>query len=82
MANGPIGGQQALARRRARLLYLPPFSPDLSPSEPGWSTVKTALRAAKTRTRGALDTAIAAVRVTVSLADAWSWVKHCGYPLP
>jgi transposase len=27
------GSQQALARRRTRLLYLPPYSPDLSPME-------------------------------------------------
>jgi transposase len=49
------GIQQALARRRARLLYLPPYSPDLSPMELCLSQVKTALRAAKARTRMALD---------------------------
>jgi hypothetical protein len=43
--------------------------------------VKTALRQAKARTRGALDTAIAAAMRTVSLADAYGWFKYCGYPL-
>jgi transposase len=76
-----VGVQQALARRGARLLYLPPYSPDLSPIEPCWSKVKTGLRQAKARTREALDTAIADVMVTVSLADAWGWFKHCGYSL-
>ncbi len=80
-AHKAVGVQQALARRGARLLYLPPYSPDLSPIEPCWSKVKTALRKAKARTREALDTAIAAVMVTVSLADAWGWFKHCGYSL-
>ena len=80
-AHKAVGVQQALARRGARRLYLPPYSPDLSPIEPCWSKVKTALRAAKARTREALDTAIADVMVTVSLADAWGWFKHCGYPL-
>jgi transposase len=80
-AHKAIGVQQALARRGARLLYLPPYSPDLAPIEPCWSKVKTALRTAKARTRGALDTAIAAAMGTISLADAYGWFKHCGYPL-
>jgi transposase len=80
-AHNALGVQQAIARRGARVLYLPPYSPDLAPIEPCWSTVKTALRKAKARTRGALDTAMAAAMVTVSLADAWGWFKHCGYPL-
>jgi transposase len=80
-AHKAIGVQQALARRGARLLYLPPYSPDLAPIEPCWSKVKTALRTAKARTREALDTAIAAAMRTVSLADAYGWFKHCGYPL-
>jgi transposase len=76
-----VGVQQALARRGARLLYVPPYSPDLSLIEPCWLKVKTGLRQAKARTRDALDTAIADVMVTVSLADAWGWFKHCGYSL-
>jgi transposase len=80
-AHKALGVQQALARRGARLRYLPPYSPDLAPIEPCWSKVKTALRPAKARTRGALDTAIAAAIEMVSPADAWEWFKHCGYPL-
>jgi transposase len=81
-AHTAIGVQQALARRGARLLYWPPYSPDLAPIEPGWSTVQTALRQAKARPRGTLDTAIAAAMGTVSLAEAYGWFNHCGYPLP
>jgi transposase len=80
-AHKAVGVQQALARRGARLLYLPPYSPDRSPIEPCWSKVKTGLRKAKARTREALDTAMADVMVTVSLADASGWFKHCGYSL-
>jgi transposase len=80
-AHKAVGVQQAPARRGARLLYLPPYAPDLSPIEPCWSKVKTGLRTAQARTREALDAARAAVLVTVSLADAWGWFKHCGYPL-
>jgi transposase len=75
------GIQQMLARRRLRRLYLPPYSPDLAPIEPCWSKVKTALRRAKARTRGALDDAITSVLPTVTEADARGWFHHCGYAL-
>ena len=80
-AHKAVGVQQALARRGARLLYVPPYSPDLAPIEPCWSTVKTALRKAKARTREALETAIAGILVTITPADAWGWFRHCGYAL-
>ena len=40
-AHQAVGGQQALARRGARLRYLPPYAPARSPIEPWWSQVKT-----------------------------------------
>ena len=81
-AHKAVGVQQAIARRGARLRYLPPYSPDLSPIELCWAKLKTALRKAKARTRAALDGAIAEAMTTVSHTDVWGWFKHCGYPLP
>ena len=75
------GIQQMLARRRVRLLYLPPYSPDLSPIEPCWSKLKTALRRAKARPREALDTAITDALGTITAMDALGWFQHCGYAL-
>ena len=80
-AHKAVGIQQAIARRGARLLSLPPYSPDLSPIEPCWSKMKTALRKAKARTRAALDTAILGALVTVTSSDAQGWFRHCGYAL-
>jgi transposase len=71
----------ALARRGARLRYLPPYSPDLSPIEPCWGKVKTFLRKAKARTREALDRVIPQALATVTATDALSWFAHCGYAL-
>lgn len=36
-AHQAVGIQQAMARRGARLRYLPPYAPDLSPIELCWS---------------------------------------------
>jgi transposase len=35
--------REVIERRGARLLYLPPYSPDLAPIEQAWSTIKTFL---------------------------------------
>jgi transposase len=80
-AHKAVGIQQMLARRRVRLLYVPPYSPDLSPIEPCWSKVKTGLRTAKARTREALDTALGQALATVTAVDAHNWFRHCGYVL-
>ena len=73
-----LGIQQMLARRQARLLYLPPYSPDLSPIEPCWGKVKVSLRKAKARTHDALDAAITHALALITPTDACSWFIHCG----
>ena len=47
--------EQVAKERGARVLWLPPYSPDYSPIENCWSKIKTALRAAKARTRDELE---------------------------
>jgi transposase len=80
-AHKAVGIQQAMARRGARLRYLPPYSPDLAPIEPCGSKMKTALRKTKPRTRAALETAILGALVTVTSSEAQGWFRHCGYAL-
>lgn len=70
-----------IERRGARLLFLPPYSPDLNPIELCWSKIKTALRAAKARTLDTLLEALAAAFSAVSLADIRAWFAHCGYAI-
>lgn len=63
----------------ARLVFLPPYSPDLSPIEPAWSKVKALLRRAAARTyEGLLDAVTAALRA-ITPDDARGWFRHCGY---
>lgn len=65
----------------ARLVYLPPYSPDWSPIEPCWSKLKTRLRGMKARTRQALDLALTKVIGKISNSDARGWFAHCGYSI-
>ena len=80
-AHKAAGVQEAIAATGARLLYLPPYSPDLNPIERCWSKIKTFLRATKARTREALDAAVARALATITEADARAWFAHCGYVL-
>lgn len=73
--------EAAIAAVGAKLIYLPPYSPDWSPIEPGWSKLKTLLRGKKARTRAALDQALSQVIDTMNSKDAKGWFSHCGYPL-
>ena len=65
-----------------RLVFLPAYSPDLSPVEEAFSKLKALLRAAAARTRAALDAAIAMALAAVTPADAAGWFTHAGYPTP
>jgi len=76
-------GEQVRAvieRYGCQLLFLPAYSPDLTPIEGMFSKVKQALRRAGKRTQAELVTAIGAALDTVTMADAVGWFRHCGYP--
>lgn len=74
--------RSAIEARGARVVFLPPYSPDLNPIELCWAKVKTALRAAKARTWDALVDALASALRSVSPEDVQAWFIHCGYALP
>lgn len=74
--------QRVIAARGCQLLWLPPYSPDLTPIEQAFSKLKTGLRRSGARTRDALDAAITAALATITPADAQGWFAHCGYPIP
>jgi transposase len=73
------GIQEAIEAVGARLEYLPPYSPDLSPIEECWSKLKTILRAKAARTSAHLDQAIAEAFDLITPQDARGWFAHCGY---
>ncbi|MBF0241965.1 MAG: transposase [Desulfamplus sp.] len=65
----------------ARLVYLPPYSPDLSPIELYWSKIKQFLKKAKARTKENLEQAISNAMNTITKEDIIGWFEHCGYAL-
>ncbi len=65
----------------AKLIYLPPYSPDLNPIEKCWSKIKTHLRKAKARTRDELEKALREALLLVTEKDAHGWFRSCGYAI-
>ena len=71
------GVEQRIRKCGAELLYLPPYSPDLHPIEKAWSKLKGLLRAAKARTKEALDKAITELLPQITPENASAWFNHC-----
>jgi transposase len=78
-AHKPVRIRELIEAAGARLVYLPPYSPDLNPIEPGWAKLKCILKDFGARTREGLDTAIRRGLDMVVPADARGWFTLCGY---
>lgn len=71
------GMQESIEVMGAKLVFLPPYSPDLSPIELCWSKLKHLLRSTKARTDADLNRAIATALDCISPDDAAGWFAHC-----
>ena len=71
------GVRELIEKAGAKLLYLPPYSPDLNPIEKAWSKIKQVLRAAKARSTDTLDQTIAEALRLISPANAKAWFRLC-----
>ena len=65
--------EAALEIAGARLIFLPPYSPDFSPIEPFWSKVKNCLNSPGARTYQALKNAIDLAYDQVTSNDVKNW---------
>lgn len=75
------GVRERIEARGARLVYLPPYSPDFNPIEQIWAKVKQCLRSAKARTVEALEQAIAEALKAITAEDTAGCFAGCGYGL-
>ncbi len=76
------GIREAIEAAGARLVYLPPYSPDFNPIENGWSKVKEFLRTQEARTYEALDLAITEALDAITPEDCVGWFTHGCYYQP
>jgi hypothetical protein len=74
--------------RGMRYEFLPPYSPDFNPIEPGFSAIKAHLRRHGAIFRAATESPDGKAEVlarlheaifSVTREDAEGWFRHCGY---
>jgi transposase len=71
--------REAIQAKGCQLLFLPAYSPDLSPIEEAFSKLKTVLRRLKARTKQDLYEALSRTLDLITSHDALGWFSHCGY---
>lgn len=71
--------REAIEARGARLLYLPPYSPDFTPIENSFAKLKTHVRKAAARTVDALHVAAADALRKITPQDCAGFFAHAGY---
>jgi transposase len=74
---GPVV-RQLIEAAGAKLLYLPPYSPDLNPIEEMWSKVKQRLRSVAPRTHDGLIEAMGDALTAITASDARGYFSHVG----
>lgn len=71
--------KELIESRGAKLIYLPGYSPELSPVENMWSKVKDFICKKAPRNEREFHRAIRAAFLSISENDLAGWYKHCGY---
>lgn len=71
--------KEIIESQGASLIYLPPYSPDLSPIENMWSKLKSILRKFAARTVDTFQEAISEAFKLIKSSDLQGWFQHCGY---
>jgi len=73
------GVREAIEAVGARLLYLPPYSPDYNPIENMWSKIKQLLRSQAPRTASELIAAAKIAFQAISLSDCHGFFSNAKY---
>jgi len=68
-----------IEEKGAKVVFLPPYSPDFSPIENMWSKIKNSLRKLAPRTLKEFKKSIRIAFEEISKSDLGNWYKHCGY---
>lgn len=63
----------------AKIIFLPPYSPDFNPIENMWSKVKNTLRRLAPRTARTFKKSIRIAFEEITKSDLIGWFKYCGY---
>ena len=71
--------REAIESTGAKLVFLPPYSPELSPIEKMWSKLKTLIRKLKPRSPAKFHDALVEAISGLDINDFEEWYNACGY---
>ena len=73
------GALEAIYKKGATVMFLPPYSPDFNPIELCWSKLKSIIRKYKPRCIDSLFSAMKIALDGITESDIAGWFSHCGY---
>jgi transposase len=73
------GVREAIEATGARVMFIPPYSPDLNPIEQAFAKIKALLRTRKLRTVEALWNALGGIAACFTPDECANYLRHCGY---
>lgn len=68
--------KQLIESTGAKVIYLPPYSPELNPIELAWNKMKTYIRKQRARNTDALYSVYAEALESITLSDSEKFVEH------
>ena len=71
--------RRAIRRVGARIIFLPPYSPDLNPIEQFFSKIKHAMRTAMARSEDTVHDALAQTIKTIPPSECANYIHNAGY---
>lgn len=72
---------ELIERTGVKVVFLPPYSPDLSPIEKMWSKIKEILKRKKARSKAEFHEALFGAITSVNDEDFEEWYEACGYSI-
>lgn len=78
-AHHATGIREAIEATGAKIVHMPPDSPDLNPIELCWSKIEQSLCRTGARTVATLKNAVHIASEEVGAFDTAGWFSHCGY---
>jgi transposase len=73
------GALDPIYEKGAKVMFLPPYSPDLNPIEMSWSKMKSVLRKLKAATYDEMDKSMKTALDSFTKSDIANWFSHNGY---
>jgi transposase len=71
--------REMLTKAEIRLLFLPPYSPELNPIEEAWSKIKSIFRGLEARTIPSFIDGLKETYRAITHENIMGWFQHAGY---